>query len=81
MQVLFEKSEYAEIQAIARRRHMTVAEWVRQALRSARREDPRHTSKAKLAALECAAGYQFPTGNVDTMLREIEEGYLGGDKG
>ena len=81
MQVLFDESEYTEIQAIARRKHMTVAEWVRQALRSARREEPRHASKVKLAALERADGYRFPTGDIGIMLREIEEGYLAGDKG
>lgn len=81
MQVLFDESEYTEIQEIARRRHMTVAEWVRQALRNARREEPRRASEAKLAALDRAGGYRFPSGDIAIMLREIEEGYLAGDKG
>ncbi|HEX6314756.1 MAG TPA: hypothetical protein VFZ73_07850 [Gemmatimonadaceae bacterium] len=40
LQVLLEESELAEIRRAARLSRMTVAEWVRQALRRARREEP-----------------------------------------
>ncbi len=40
LQVILDERELAQIQAVARRRHMTVAEWVRQALRRAREEEP-----------------------------------------
>ena len=53
---------------------MTVAEWVRQALRSAR-ADRRRTADAKLRAVAEAARHEFPTADIDDMLREIEAGY------
>lgn len=40
LQVIFEDAEMRELQRVARRHHMTVAEWVRQSLRTARRRDP-----------------------------------------
>ena len=52
---------------------MTVAEWVRQALRKAREDHP-GTADAKLRAIADAARHQFPTADIETMLREIEKG-------
>ncbi len=52
---------------------MTVAEWVRQTLRKARQDHP-GTADAKLRAIADAARHQFPTADIETMLREIEEG-------
>ena len=73
LQVLFEDEEYQEIQASARRCRMTVAEWVRQALRQARHDRPA-TVEAKLAAVAEAASHEFPTADIEVMLREIEAG-------
>ena len=73
LQVLFEDEEYQEIQASARRCRTTVAEWVRQALRQARHDHPA-TVEAKLAAVAEAASHDFPTADIDVMLREIEAG-------
>jgi len=75
LQVLLDEREFAEIRRIARARHMTVAEWVRQALRDARREEPRSESGKKLAVIRAAARHSFPTADVDEMLAEIERGY------
>ncbi len=52
---------------------MTVAEWVRQALRKARSDSPL-TIDAKLRAVAEASRHQFPTADIDGMLREIEAG-------
>lgn len=49
-QVLFDEEEYREIQGCARSQRMTVAEWVRQALRKARDDSPVRVD-AKLRAL------------------------------
>ena len=54
---------------------MTVAEWVRQALRSARGEQP-GTVEAKLRAIADALRHEFPTANIDVMLGEIEAGEI-----
>jgi len=77
LQVLFEEEELEEIRQVARRKRLTVAEWVRQALREARSREPSHGVEDKLAALERAVQHDFPTGDVDRMLTEIESGYLG----
>ena len=73
LQVLLDPEEYREIQAIAGRQRMTVAEWVRQALRKAR-SDSRQPIEAKLRAVAEASRYQFPTADIEVMLREIEAG-------
>jgi hypothetical protein len=75
LQVLLEKAELAEIQKLARRHHMTTAEWVRQALRAARRAEPRSEARKKLATVRAAAQHGLPTADIDRMLREIERGY------
>lgn len=73
LQVLFDDEEFLEIQVSARRNRMTVAEWVRQALRRAR-HDHSATVEAKLAAVAEAARHEFPTADIDVMLREIDAG-------
>ena len=74
LHVLFDDEEYLEIQAAARRSRMTVAEWVRQVLRRARHDHPA-TVEAKLAAVAEAARHEFPTADIDLMLREVEAGH------
>ena len=56
------------------RRDMTVTRWFRRALRAARR-GRRRTAAAKLRAVAEAARHEFPTADIDEMLREIEAGY------
>ena len=52
---------------------MTVAEWVRQALRKAR-VDHTEASRSKLRAIIDSSRHQFPTADIEVMLREIEGG-------
>jgi hypothetical protein len=78
LQVLLEEEEYAEIQRIAGENHMTMAEWVRDALRRAKRAHPHTRTEQKLRALERATNYEFPTADIDQMLGEIERGYGSG---
>jgi hypothetical protein len=75
LQVLLDESELAEIRKVARARHMTVAEWVRQALRTVRMQQPALDSAKKLATVRAAARHKFPTADIDAMLAEIEHGY------
>lgn len=77
LQVLFEDEELREIQRLARRQRLTVAEWVRQTLRAARRSAPRTDMGKKLQVVRAAAEHSFPTAEIDEMLRQIERGYLG----
>ncbi|MEN8131068.1 MAG: antitoxin [Pseudomonadota bacterium] len=75
LQVLLEEQEMAEIQAISRNHHMTVAEWVRQTLRAARRAEPLENMQSKLGVVYAAADYAFPAPDIDQMLEEIDRGY------
>ena len=77
LQVLLDEAELREIQRIARRRRTTVAEWVRQTLRAARRQEPRADARKKLDVVREAAKEAFPTGDIEQVLAEIEQGYLG----
>lgn len=55
---------------------MTVAEWVRQALRAARRREPKPDVARKLEVIREAYRHEFPAGSIEEMLAEIERGYL-----
>ena len=76
LQVLLDEEELKAIQKAARRSKTTVAEWVRQALRAARRREPDGDRLRKLQAIREAARYRFPAPSIEQMLAEIEKGYL-----
>lgn len=76
LQVILQDPEYREIQRAARSRQMSIAEWVRQALAIARRREPLGDVGKKLEIIRAAAKHEFLTADIDTMLAEIEHGYL-----
>jgi hypothetical protein len=78
LQVILQDPDYREIQRMARSRHMSIAEWVRQALDLARRREPASNTGKKLDVIRAAVRYAYPTGDIDTILREIESGYGSG---
>ena len=73
LQVLFDDDEYKAIQATARKERVTVAQWVRQALRTAQNQRSLDREE-KLRAVSLATQHQFPTADIDQMLAEIFEG-------
>ena len=73
LQVLLEDDEYRELKQTAARERMTVAEWVRQALRVARRQRL-HGMQSKLDGVREAASHDYPTGDIEDMLAEIDRG-------
>lgn len=77
LQVLLDEAEMRDIQRLARAQRMTVAEWVRGALRAARRKEPRGDTAKKLEVVRAAARCSFPTADIEAMMGEIERGYLG----
>jgi hypothetical protein len=76
LQVILQDPEYREVQRAARSRHMTIAEWVRQALVRARSQESSGNVEKKLAAVRAAVQYNFPAGDIDSINAEIEQGYL-----
>ncbi len=79
LQVLLDDDELKEIRRLARARRTTVAEWVREALRAARAQQPVRRPEDKLRAIRAAAKHSFPTGDIDQVLADIERGYAQGD--
>jgi hypothetical protein len=78
LQVILKDPEYREIQRMARTRRMSIAEWVRQALALARRREPLRDVGKKLDVIRAAAQHDYPTGDLDRILAEIESGYTNG---
>jgi hypothetical protein len=75
LQVVLDDAEYREIEKVARSQRMTVSEWVRHALRAARRREPNQAAGRKVAAVREAIRHTYPSGDVDEMLAQIERGY------
>jgi hypothetical protein len=78
LQVVLKDPEYREIQRAARMRHLSVSDWVRQALALVRRSEPSGSVEKKLAAIRAAARFEFPAPHIGQMLAEIESGYQAG---
>ncbi len=76
LQVLLEEDELASVQAAARVRNMTTADWVRFSLRASLENDRLAEPAVKLEALAIASRHAFPTADIDQMLAEIETGYV-----
>jgi hypothetical protein len=80
LQVLLDDAEWRQIQRSARAERTTVAEWVRRALRQARRSVSSRDVEGKLAAISAAARHAFPAPDIDRMNAEIERGYSDGSE-
>jgi hypothetical protein len=76
LQVILDDAEMREIRRTARQQRLTVAEWVRQALRKARRDEPKGDISRKIESIrKASAQYRFPAGDINQMIEEIERGY------
>ena len=75
LQVVLNDAEFEELHEVAERDGVTTSEWVRRALRQARRERTMTDPARKLGAIRAANRHAFPTGDIDQMLAEIEQGY------
>lgn len=80
LQVIIQDPDYQEIQLVARARSMSIAEWVRQALDKARRQEPVGGIGKKLDAIRAAARHEYPSGDIGKILAEIERGYVPDEK-
>ncbi len=75
LQVVMDNAELDAIRTAARERGMTVSEWVREALREARRKVSDGDAERKLAAIRAADRHAYPTADIDQMVAEINRGY------
>jgi len=74
--VVLDEEEMRELRSVAQAHHLTVAEWVRQALRRARREQPVMDGERKIQCVRESAAYAYPTGDIEDLLEDIERGRL-----
>jgi hypothetical protein len=79
LQVLLDEAELSEIQRAARSQKMTVAEWVRRTLRTARDCESAGDAKKKLEVVRAASRHSYPTADIDQMIADIESGYGSGE--
>ena len=77
LQVILDEEELRDIRRMAQMKQMTVAEWVRQVLRAARRGESTGDPDRKIQAIRTAARHSFPSPDIKGMLEEIEAGYAG----
>jgi hypothetical protein len=75
LQIVVDDKEMREIERAARLRDLTVSEWVRRALRSARASEPAGDPTKKLGVVRAAVKHSFPTADLEQMLGEIAAGY------
>jgi hypothetical protein len=78
LQVILEDAEWREIQRASRAQRLTIAAWVRNALRVARQRQPLGDTAKKLEVVRAATRHAFPTSDIEQMLAEIDRGYRGG---
>ena len=81
LQVVLQDSEYREIHQMARSRHLSLAEWARQALDLARRREPLGDTGKKLDVIRAAARHDYPVSDIDGMLTEMDRDTLRTRKG
>jgi ribbon-helix-helix CopG family protein len=76
LQVILSDEDAASLKEMAAREGVTVSEWVRRSLREASRRQTSGRAEERLSAIRVAAGYTFPTGDIESILQEIERGYV-----
>lgn len=75
LQVLLPESELERLRVTARVNNVSVGEWVRRAIRRSFEETQPRSAEAKITAVREAMRLNAPTGDIDTINREIEQGY------
>jgi hypothetical protein len=74
LQVVIPDDEYRAVISAARRRGQPVSRLVRDSLRRSLAEEPDTDPDRRIAAVLRFARFTGPTGDIDVLLREIEEG-------
>ena len=75
LRITLRDAEYREIQRLARSRGISIPEWVRRALRFARRREPVGSVDKKLEAIRKAVRHSYPTGDLDNTLDSDRSGH------
>ena len=75
LQVVVDDLDFEQYERSARAHGVSLSEWVRRALKSAKRDESHGDVDTKLAAVRAAARHGYPTADIDTILAQIEQGY------
>ena len=78
LQVIVDDKEYQYFKRLAQAAHTSLGEWVRQMLRQGSERTSSKSAQEKLRGLDQVIHNEFPTGDIDQVLREIERGYADG---
>ncbi|MBI3541538.1 MAG: antitoxin [Deltaproteobacteria bacterium] len=76
LQVLLDARDYRSFQQMAKGAGLSLGEWVRQALRRIGENTTTRSPHNKLENIRKASRFHYPTGDIETILHEIEKGYL-----
>ena len=74
-QLSLDDAEYEDIKHIASRRNMTVEQWIEATVSEARVDYHRRVERIR-RVIEETSHLNFPTADIEDMLKEIESGYL-----
>lgn len=74
LQIIVADEEAERYAKAARRRRLSLSQWVRRAMEKELRSEAGPSAAQKLAALDRALQRNHPTADVDRMLAEIEAG-------
>ena len=73
LQVLVSEEELGRYRRVASRQELSVGEWVRRTLYGAVREGDVKPAEQKLEAMRKAMELNYPTADIDQMIKESEE--------
>ncbi len=76
MQVLIEPKEYKQFQRLAEAKGLSLGEWVRQILRRFSESSSARDPQIKIAHIRKASQLNYPSGDIEQILGEIEKGHL-----
>lgn len=78
LQVILKDAEYRELQRTARQQGMTVSQWVRDAIRSAKAREPARGTVRKRGAVREASRHSYQRGDISAMPASSRAGNIGG---
>jgi hypothetical protein len=76
LQVILADDEYKEIKELSYSTNKNIAEWVREGLHFFIKFQKPEPKEKRIAKILKYAKYTGPTGNIKSILKEIEKGYL-----
>lgn len=75
LKIVLDDNAYSELEQAAERRGLTLSDWVRRSLADTCAREATADPSVKLAVVRAAVEHNFPTADIDRMIREIKQGY------